>query len=85
LSLDEYFEGSALCHLLPNHAPDVAARLGGAYGLAAAALFGMSPPIAELLLPEVDPLLLAGLLYGGAGLGLLGFEVLFYRKSKASQ
>jgi hypothetical protein len=55
LSLDEYFEGSALCHLLPNHAPDVAARLGGAYGLAAAALFGMSPPIAKLLLPEADP------------------------------
>jgi hypothetical protein len=29
--------------------------LGGAYGLAAAALFGMSPPIAKLLLPEADP------------------------------
>jgi drug/metabolite transporter (DMT)-like permease len=58
---------------------------GGAYGLAAAALFGMSPPIAKLLLPEANPLLLAGLLYCGAGLGLLGFEVLFYRKSKASQ
>jgi hypothetical protein len=28
---------------------------GGAYGLAAAALFGMSPPIAKLLLPEADP------------------------------
>jgi len=58
---------------------------GGAYGLAAAALFGVSPPVAKLLLPEAGPLLIAGLLYLGAGLGLLAFEVLFYRNSKVSQ
>jgi drug/metabolite transporter (DMT)-like permease len=52
---------------------------GGAYGLAAAALFGISPPLAKLLLPDGGPLLIAGLLYLGAGLGLLAFELLFYR------
>ena len=59
--------------------------LGGAYGLAAAALFGISPPIAKLLLPEADLLLIAGLLYLGAGLGLLTFEVVAYRRSEASR
>jgi drug/metabolite transporter (DMT)-like permease len=59
--------------------------LGGAYGLAAAALFGVSAPIAKLLLPDAGPLLLAGLLYFGAGLGLLAFEVLVYRKSELSR
>jgi len=58
---------------------------GAAYGLAAAALFGMSPPLAKLLLPEAGPLLIAGLLYLGAGLGLLAFERLFYRGSDASR
>jgi drug/metabolite transporter (DMT)-like permease len=42
-------------------------------------LFGVSPPLAKLLLPEAGPLLIAGLLYMGAGLGLLVFEILFYR------
>lgn len=58
---------------------------GGCYGLAAAALFGVSPPLAKLLLPEAGPLLIAGLLYLGAGLGLLAFEVRFYRGSDASR
>ena len=58
---------------------------GGFYGLAAAALFGVSPPLAKLLLPEAGLLLIAGLLYLGAGLGLLAFEVLFYRGSDASR
>jgi drug/metabolite transporter (DMT)-like permease len=43
---------------------------GAAYGLLAAALFGLSAPIAKRLLGEVGPQLLAGLLYLGAGLGL---------------
>jgi drug/metabolite transporter (DMT)-like permease len=43
---------------------------GAVFGLAAAALFGASAPMAKRLLPEVPPVLLAGLLYGGAGLGL---------------
>lgn len=55
------------------------------YGLAAAALFGVSTPLAKLLLPEAGPLLIAGLLYFGAGLGLLAFEVLFYRRFETSR
>lgn len=38
--------------------------------LAAAALFGLSTPLAKLLLGTVPPLLLAGLLYAGSGIGL---------------
>lgn len=41
-----------------------------AQGLAAAALFGASAPIDKLLLPSIPPVLLAGLLYLGAGAGL---------------
>jgi drug/metabolite transporter (DMT)-like permease len=41
-----------------------------AYALAAAALFGASTPLAKLLLGELPPLLLAGLLYLGSGVGL---------------
>ncbi len=43
---------------------------GIAYALAAAALFGASTPLAKQLLPTVEPMLLAGLLYLGSGLGL---------------
>lgn len=39
--------------------------------LAAAALFGVSTPLSKLLLGEVSPFVLAGLLYLGSGLGLL--------------
>lgn len=38
--------------------------------LAAAALFGISTPLAKLLLGTMSPLLLAGLLYAGSGIGL---------------
>jgi drug/metabolite transporter (DMT)-like permease len=38
--------------------------------LAGAALFGASTPIAKLLVGEIPPLMLAGLLYAGSGLGL---------------
>ena len=43
------------------------------YGFLAAALFGISAPLSKLLLDGVDPIVLAGLLYLGAGssLGLL--------------
>jgi drug/metabolite transporter (DMT)-like permease len=50
-------------------------RQGAFFGLAAALLFGISPPFAKLLLPESGPMLIAGLLYLGAGLGLLLFEM----------
>lgn len=40
------------------------------YALAAAALFGASTPLAKILGLNVSPILLAGLLYLGSGLGL---------------
>ncbi len=43
---------------------------GALFGLGAAALFGLSAPIAKLLLGAVPAVLLAGLLYLGAALGL---------------
>jgi drug/metabolite transporter (DMT)-like permease len=42
--------------------------------LGAAALFGASTPLAKLLLADISPWMLAGLLYLGSGLGLM-----FYR------
>jgi drug/metabolite transporter (DMT)-like permease len=46
-------------------------RLGILLALLSAVLFGASTPFAKLLLGTVDPWLMAGLLYLGAGLGLL--------------
>jgi drug/metabolite transporter (DMT)-like permease len=43
---------------------------GPVLGLLAAALFGVSAPLAKLLLAEADPFVLAGLLYLGGGLAL---------------
>lgn len=43
---------------------------GIACALLGAALFGASTPIAKLLVGEVGPIALAGLLYAGSGLGL---------------
>jgi len=43
---------------------------GIAYALAAAVLFGASTPAAKVLLADLSPLLLAGLLYLGSGVGL---------------
>ena len=40
------------------------------YGILAALLFGISAPLSKLLLAAVDPLILAGLLYLGAGVAL---------------
>ncbi len=40
------------------------------FALAAAALFGVSTPLAKLLLDEISPVVLAGLLYLGSGRGL---------------
>lgn len=44
---------------------------GPVYGVAAAMLFGLSAPVSKLLLAETSPLLLASLLYLGAGIGLV--------------
>jgi drug/metabolite transporter (DMT)-like permease len=45
-------------------------RTGALVALTAAFLFGVSTPFAKVLLEGVDAILLAGLLYFGAGLGL---------------
>ena len=47
-----------------------------AYALLSAVLFGASTPFAKILVGEVAPVILAGLLYLGSGLGLLGWLVL---------
>jgi drug/metabolite transporter (DMT)-like permease len=43
---------------------------GPLFGLLAAVLFGLSPPLAKLLIGQTNPHLLAGLLYLGSGNGL---------------
>jgi drug/metabolite transporter (DMT)-like permease len=53
----------------------------------AAVLFGASTPFSKLLLGQIDPLLLAGLLYLGSGIGLtlwIGFQRLVL-KSKSQE
>lgn len=45
-------------------------RRGGLFALGAALLFGLSTPAAKAITGNVPPLLLAGLLYLGSGLGL---------------
>ncbi|MBX9569367.1 MAG: DMT family transporter [Candidatus Obscuribacterales bacterium] len=47
------------------------------YALASALLFGASTPAAKLLIGQVHPQLLAGLLYFGSGLGLLLVGTIF--------
>ena len=54
---------------------------GVAYALGAAALFGASTPFAKRLLPSVETMLLAGLLYLGSGLGLAVWRQLCRRKT----
>jgi drug/metabolite transporter (DMT)-like permease len=58
-------------------------RRGALRGLAAAALFGASAPLAKRLLPGVSPAMLAGLLYGGAGLALTGWGLARRRRASA--
>ena len=45
-------------------------KSGVAFAVLAALLFGVSTPFAKLLLGEQPPILLAGLLYLGSGVGL---------------
>ena len=45
-------------------------RRGGLLAIAAALLFGLSTPASKAIVGNVAPLLLAGLLYLGSGLGL---------------
>ncbi len=57
-------------------------RRGALLGLAAAALFGMSTPLAKLLLDEMRPQVLAGLLYLGAG---IAFSVVGAARRRTSE
>lgn len=52
---------------------------GVGFALAAAVLFGGSTPCAKLLLGDTQPLLLAGLLYLGSGIGLSALRLLWPR------
>jgi drug/metabolite transporter (DMT)-like permease len=54
--------------------------VGIVYALLSAALFGVSAPFAKVLLGEVSPWLLAGLLYLGSGLGLAIVRVIWNSK-----
>lgn len=58
---------------------------GVVYALAAAGLFGASTPFAKLLVGRTDPVLLAGLLYLGSGVGLTGWWVWSRRRGKRSE
>ena len=50
-------------------------KTGIAFGLLSAVLFGASTPLAKLLLGAVDPWMMAGLLYLGAGTGLAAIDL----------
>lgn len=54
------------------------------YALAAAALFGASTPFAKILLGQLTPLMLAGLLYLGSGLGLSTWLLLRRMRNRAA-
>ena len=51
-------------------------RRGIVYALLAAALFGASTPFAKALSGSVHPVVLAGLLYAGSGVGLAIVQLL---------
>lgn len=57
---------------------------GALYGLTAAALLGVSAPLAKLLLGSIPAVLLAGLLYLGAALGLFAVQPFTRRTAEAA-
>lgn len=62
--------GSERHHLPARLQPNMKLDRGIVAALCAAALFGLSTPLAKILSGSVPPLLLAGLLYSGSGIGL---------------
>jgi drug/metabolite transporter (DMT)-like permease len=58
------------------HEPVRRAPAGVGLAIASALLFGLSTPCAKVLVGEAVPLLLAGLLYAGSGLGLCVIRLL---------
>lgn len=63
-----FVDGRILVHV---KLPFVLRQPGVAAALMAALLFGMGTPLAKLLLQDVNPWMMAGLLYAGAGTGLM--------------
>jgi hypothetical protein len=57
------------------HSRTFCMRVGILLALLSATLFGMSMPLAKILMGSVSPWLMAGLLYFGAGLGLAAVHV----------
>jgi drug/metabolite transporter (DMT)-like permease len=66
-----------------SHSRD--ARGGAFFGLTAALLFGASAPLAKALLPGAGPILLAGLLYTGAGIALTILARFFQRSREGRE
>ena len=58
---------------------------GVLFALLSAALFGASTPAAKALLGSIDPTVLAGLLYCGAGIGAALLEEFVYDASGQPQ
>lgn len=56
---------------------------GITFALLSALLFGASTPLAKLLLPQVAPMMMAGLLYLGCGVGLAVYVLLRSRSRRA--
>jgi drug/metabolite transporter (DMT)-like permease len=59
-------------------------RRGAVLGLTSAALFGLSAPLAKLLLGGMSPVLLAGLLYLGAAAGLWIYRVVQHSTNESA-
>jgi drug/metabolite transporter (DMT)-like permease len=57
-------------------AEEATMKSGVLYALGAATLFGASTPFAKLLVGQIPPIILAGLLYLGSGVGLLTWLLL---------
>lgn len=56
---------------------------GVGFALLAAVLFGLSTPLAKSVSPHVEPVLLAGLLYLGSGIGLAAYSVVRFSRQQA--
>lgn len=59
-------------------------RRGVGCALLAAGLFGLSTPLAKRVSPHVEPVLLAGLLYLGSGIGLGAYSMLRRQRQPAA-
>ena len=56
---------------------------GVTLALGAALLFGASTPFAKVLVGRADPILVAGLLYAGSGLGLAAWSWIASRRTSS--